>query len=72
MKAVGIILAVFGLVLLVYGYSRNNNWMEQLSMKAAINFAQGKNYSPGTPFMIGGGIGLAVGAVLAAVGFKKS
>jgi len=58
---VGIVLAVVGLILLMYGNSQNNNLGAQLSSL----FGSGRR-NPGTPWMIFGGGALGFGGILVA------
>ena len=55
----GLILAIAGIILLVYGNSQNNNIGAQLSSL----FGSGKK-NPGTPWMIFGGSALGLGGIL--------
>jgi hypothetical protein len=60
MIVVGGIIAVVGLVLIVYGDSQNRNIVSQLGSL----FGSGQK-NPGTPWMIAGGTMLGIGIIMA-------
>ena len=58
----GAIMAIIGLIFLMYGNSQNNNIGSQLRSL----FGSGQT-NPGTPWMIVGGVALGVGVILVVV-----
>jgi uncharacterized membrane protein YvbJ len=55
----GVVLAILGIGLLLYGNSENNNIVTKLS-----SYLGSGRTNPGTPWMIGGGIILGIGVIL--------
>jgi ribosomal protein L40E len=56
---VGVVLAIIGIGLMLYGNSQNNNLGAQLNSL----FGSGQS-NPGTPYMIFGGVAIGIGVIL--------
>ena len=56
---IGVVIAIIGIGLLLYGHSQNNNIGAQLTSL----FGSGRS-NPGTPWMIFGGVSIGIGFVM--------
>ncbi|MDR0474202.1 MAG: DUF3185 family protein [Treponema sp.] len=63
---IGLVLAVIGIGLMLYGNSQNNNIGAQLTSL----FGSGQS-NPGTPWMIFGGMAIGIGVILVLVKLAK-